>query len=683
MALITCVNCGGTYSDTLEACPHCHYVPFKTAGHERGSDEAVNRAYGFALSEGQTFPPDSIGAAYDHAVKDMENAETVAQWEALYIRFHEFQNYKDAHAKSMECKTRAIELKLLENRESIYNDTVASLGSLSSSRDWEGAMARFNSLGDYKDSLRLAKECLIKMEETKKEEAYQAALNNLKNSKSPAQWRKAAEVFELLGDYRDAKGKSEYCIRQSAKRKKMAIILSSSIFIVLAMAVLWIFVISPLVKYEQGKSALANAKYAEAIEVFSGLGDYKDASDELLAAYYNLGDQLFSESDFIGAAEAFRHAQNYSDAKAKVELSKKAEEYQNGVSALNDGEYMKAVEFFTAAGDYSDAAVKISESYYAYGEHLLGEQKYVEAAEAYNSVRDYSDAIEKISYAGHQLIANQDYEDAVTVFSLLSDTTSGLYVRYAKGMSALMEGDYLTAIEMFRLARSIEDCSERYAEANYMQGQYYFNYKNYFDAKSYYVEAGDFKDASYMITVCDFLIAEHYMTVGYLNSAKNIYESLPEDFIYNDISVTSRIALLDEYSVFVKMCGKWKATGDCPISTRQVDSYGWTQWTSDNPDPNEYIIITCVINSDGTVTVSGKAQYTYFTNFSMIKYDLTVYSANTSFTVTLSAAPSNTNIADNVVLTFSKGKFVLKYSYRENNLRFKSTYTYSTKVEDY
>jgi len=688
MAQIICVNCGGTYSDALKACPHCNYVPFAVGRPKLGNDKAAYYDDSFALSETKiSVPPD---AAYEGAVKDMDNAETAGQWEELYLKFLEFNDYKDAHVKAMECKKKAIEMKLLENRESIYNDTVASMGFISSSRDWEGALTRFKSLGDYKDSLRLAEECLIKKEEAKKEEAYQAALKDLENSSSSSQWRKAADGFKSLGDYRDAKEKSEYCIAQYTKRKKMAIVISSSIFVVLAMAVLWISAIAPAVKYKQGQSALANAEYPEAIEVFSGLGDYKDASEELRVAYYSLGMQLFDEGNFAGAAEAFENAGDYSDAEAKVVLSQKAEAYQNGLLALDDGAYTKAVDFFIAANDYSDAAVKISESYYAYGEQLLSEQKYVQAAKAFSAAGEYSDAVQQISFIGHELIDNQDYEGAVTVFSLLADAASQAYCTYAKGMSALIAKDYLTAIELLKDVQSVEDGSERYLEANYKQGQVCFRGKKYAAARDYYVEAGAYKDADYMITACDFMTAEDFMAAGYLNSAKALYESLPDDFSYNDISVSSRIALLKKYKVFVEMCGKWKATGKCPISTKEITSYYWSMWISDNRDPDEYITVTCVINSDGTVTVSGKAQYTYFTNYADSKYDLNLYFANTVFTVTLSAVPSNTAIADNVVLTFSKGKFTLKYLYTESYTAgsylkyvYKSTYTYSTKVEDY
>lgn len=82
------------------------------------------------------------------------------------------------------------------------------------SENYEGAVEKFEALGDFKDittKLEEAKQALSEQQEQEKEDAYQRAIGCLEGGRSAS----AYNAFDELGDYKDSKDKKEEAYLQN------------------------------------------------------------------------------------------------------------------------------------------------------------------------------------------------------------------------------------------------------------------------------------------------------------------------------------------------------------------------------------------------------------------------------------------------------------------------------------
>ena len=106
-----------------------------------------------------------------------------------------------------------------------------------------------------------------------------------------------------------------------AKRKKnCTIIICISLFIVVFLA--YTNVIRPALKYHQANSLLLSGELDKSVKIFQSLGDYGVSLDKTSQIYYSLGEKYYSEHDFNHAIDAFKQAEDYSDARLKLEKIK-------------------------------------------------------------------------------------------------------------------------------------------------------------------------------------------------------------------------------------------------------------------------------------------------------------------------------------------------------------------------
>ena len=119
--------------------------------------------------------------------------------------------------------------------------------------------------------------------------------------------------------------------------------------------------------YREGNDALAREDYAAAAAAFARAGEYRDAPDQLTLAQtrgaqqrqYQTGDAAFGREDYTAAAIAFRAAGQYRDAPGRVaqseDLRARQVSYDAGASAFMREDFKAARQAFIAAGDYKDA----------------------------------------------------------------------------------------------------------------------------------------------------------------------------------------------------------------------------------------------------------------------------------------------------------------------------------------
>lgn len=136
------------------------------------------------------------------------------------------------------------------------------------------------------------------------------------------EYEKAAELFEALGDYKDAAeqaGEAKFCL---------------------------------------GKAAQKKGKYEKALEIYEDLGDYEpdDLEERMNACRYALAEEAEAEGDLEKAAKLFGKLGKYQDSKQR----KTACEYAIAVGEYENGDYASAAEDFADLSGYEDA-----DEYYA------------------------------------------------------------------------------------------------------------------------------------------------------------------------------------------------------------------------------------------------------------------------------------------------------------------------------
>ena len=158
--------------------------------------------------------------------------------------------------------------------------------------DLKTAANGFAALGEYKDSRKLAMECL-----------YGAYISEYHANGASGE---TVRGFCIMGDYRDSKG----MFIQSA--------------------------------YEYGSKLFKEENYYEAASMFRNSGTYKDSAAMLYRSRYELGKSL-EESDPASAYSIFAMLGNYSDSAARKKYA---------ASKLGESSSVWYADGFTSAGDY-------------------------------------------------------------------------------------------------------------------------------------------------------------------------------------------------------------------------------------------------------------------------------------------------------------------------------------------
>lgn len=116
--------------------------------------------------------------------------------------------------------------------------------------------------------------------------------------------------------------------------------------------------------YKEAMQAIEDESYEDAINILTELGDYKDAPDQLLNAWYLYGTQLFEQGELDLAEEVFTQLGDYSES----------------AQMLDDIHYEMAEQFFSA-GEYNLAMDYYNELPTAYADKVQNRIRLIECAE--------------------------------------------------------------------------------------------------------------------------------------------------------------------------------------------------------------------------------------------------------------------------------------------------------------
>ncbi len=111
------------------------------------------------------------------------------------------------------------------------------------------------------------------------------------------------------------------------------------------------------VSYERAEALYADAAYAEARELFSGLAGFRNADEMALACTYGLAAEAERRGEFEAARDGFLSAGGYRDALSRADGCR----YAIAERRLSDGDAEGAFRDFLALGSYRDAAQRAAD----------------------------------------------------------------------------------------------------------------------------------------------------------------------------------------------------------------------------------------------------------------------------------------------------------------------------------
>lgn len=280
---------------------------------------------------------------------------------------------------------------------------------------------------------------------------------------------------------------------------------------------------------------------------------------------------------------------------------------------------------------------------------------------------DYKNAV--------SLYESGQYEEAIAAFEALGDykDSADRIVACQLGMAAdlLSAGDIKAAAEKYTEvfnANSSEEAAEGLVSCIAAQSETDLNAAS----EMYKVVPEGAKTDSFK-----FIGGEMLLRLGRLNDAKTAYESVPADFEYNGIKAADRLALLNDHSDLLSICGEWETSKDGTVTIRSThDSTGqWDEWSVDISGTTMTVLCPYDIDKEA-FSINGTATYGYIKNFAVNSSNLQAGQATAAFSVDGDKLPEALPTGnENVTLKYNGSAFLLDFSVVDDSSNLYFTYT--------
>ena len=350
------------------------------------------------------------------------------------------------------------------------------------------------------EAVASGKQCLALAEQARQKKIYQEAFEAYRKADTDRDAKglwEAAEIFEMISNFRDASEQAESCRKKADKVKAE--------------------------DYQEAADAMKTAgkgsqAWKQVCELLRSpnLDDYRDTAQLLAKA----------EEEYQKCYAAEERIRKQQEKKAEAQRNKviviaagviaivlaggvflenviqPALKYRSAEKMADAGEYNAAVAAFIALGDYKDAPDKILEVKYEKAESLLAAGKTDEAMEVFSALEDYSDSSDKVLEIKYQtaknLMSAGKYDAAAEAFAALGDYSDAsdkeLENRYKAAESLMNAGKYDAAAEAFAALGDYEDAADRVKEPYYVEGTKYLQEQKYFEAAKVLMKVRGYRD---------------------------------------------------------------------------------------------------------------------------------------------------------------------------------------------
>ncbi len=106
------------------------------------------------------------------------------------------------------------------NLTAAYNDAVRAMEFASNEYDYKEAAQKFETISDFKDAKELAAECYKKAEEARLNALYDDAKSAMESATAEHEYKDAASKFEAIGEYRDSAALAKDCHEKAEVARK-------------------------------------------------------------------------------------------------------------------------------------------------------------------------------------------------------------------------------------------------------------------------------------------------------------------------------------------------------------------------------------------------------------------------------------------------------------------------------
>lgn len=239
--------------------------------------------------------------------------------------------------KAEEARKKSLYLKAIDN----YNS--ADVLRI------QDAINAFSALNGYKDSDKYIHLCQTKIEKIRIKEDD----DRIANEQARLERQRQAEIDRVKAE------------KRAKRNKKIAIIVSPIIAVVIAFIIILNSVIIPNGKYNDAIALMNEGKYEQSIEAFEGLDGYKDSKDKIVECYtaikddkYNAAIALMNEGKYEDAISAFKELNGYKDSLNQIDICNAVIIENDYIAALdyeNKGDYQSALTAFKNLSTYKDS----------------------------------------------------------------------------------------------------------------------------------------------------------------------------------------------------------------------------------------------------------------------------------------------------------------------------------------
>lgn len=286
-----------------------------------------------------------------------------------------FGQIKGEEARAQQCLALAEQArqKVIYEKASARRAAIG-MPDLMDAADLEALAKQFGQIPGYKDAKQRAEQCLQDAENVR-ENAYNDAVKAMQEAgRSSYKWREVIQKLgrEGLNGYRDveelrkqAEQRYEECRnaeekeRKAKERKNKRLTVAFVLVVLIACVVGWFVVtrVIPNNKYQRAVTLRENGQYGEAAAVFTELGDYSDANEQIAPTKYMQAEELRENGQYEEAIALFTELGNYYDAAAQVTETK----YQKATNLNAFGKYDEAYAIYVTLTGYKDVDKLLAE----------------------------------------------------------------------------------------------------------------------------------------------------------------------------------------------------------------------------------------------------------------------------------------------------------------------------------
>lgn len=221
------------------------------------------------------------------------------------------------------------------------------------------------------------------------------------------------------------------------KKKKKSVKPVVIVFLLIAIAVSGYFIYQKVEEnrrqntYNEAIWCVDAGEYQQAIDLFTSLGEYSDAADQINEANYQWAGELLDNKEFEAAIEKYNLVTGHDDVADKIALANKEIEnrdnYNDAIALYESEQYEKAMAKFLPLNNigYEDSANYLKKSYYGYACQLMDKSGYENAIKYFKMCNGYAESNEKIKEChyqqGCQLLSIRKYEEAIKNFNQVSN----------------------------------------------------------------------------------------------------------------------------------------------------------------------------------------------------------------------------------------------------------------------